>query len=302
MKTSLFLTLIPVLIPMVAGATGRSATYQIPADTVDGGGERAVNSNAGLSNEAGFGTFAAAASVASGVINHSGYAGQLAGPTNLVVTAAAIAVDELGRLQCTATAQLDDGSWLAITTSAARWSVPTGPASIGPASGLLTAQAVYQDTEAVVKAGYLGLGATLGLLIRDSLPDNFGSYAGDGLSDRWQVSHFGLNNPNALAGVDPDLDGQDNAYECKVGTSPTDPNSRLTLTISPVPGQPARRLVVVSPATPDRTYRLEYRDSLVAGDFIPLPAVATLSGGLVYLSDQWATNVQRFYRVAITTP
>ena len=67
----------------------------------------------------------------------------------------------------------------------------------------------------------------------DNIPDNFGSYAGDGLGDDWQVQYFGQNNPNAGPLRDPNGDGQTNAFEDTAGLVPNDPNSRFTFTIAP---------------------------------------------------------------------
>ena len=44
----------------------------------------------------------------------------------------------------------------------------------------------------------------------DTIADNFGTYAGDGLGDDWQVQYFGLSNPNAAPLLDPDFDGHNN--------------------------------------------------------------------------------------------
>ena len=76
-------------------------------------------------------------------------------------------------------------------------------------------------------------------------PDDFGSYA-------WRNQYFGLNNLLVAGLLDPDGDGQTNAFELTVGVIPSDPSSCLTL--APVPGQPARKKVVFTPRLPNRTY------------------------------------------------
>ena len=55
----------------------------------------------------------------------------------------------------------------------------------------------------------------------------------DGLPDGWMVKFFFSNTPESGTsepGDDPDLDGMSNLDEFRVGTDPTDPNSRFTIT------------------------------------------------------------------------
>jgi len=58
--------------------------------------------------------------------------------------------------------------------------------------------------------------------------DDFGSYAGDGLDDAWQVSYFGSDNPNAAPGADPDGDFMSNRGEYIAGTIPTNATSHFS--------------------------------------------------------------------------
>jgi len=51
----------------------------------------------------------------------------------------------------------------------------------------------------------------------DTIPDNFRSYAGDGLLDGWQVQYFGQNNPKAGPSVDATGTGQTNLFKCVAG-------------------------------------------------------------------------------------
>ena len=66
---------------------------------------------------------------------------------------------------------------------------------------------------ATASASLSGVTGSLDLTVINLLADNFGSYAGDGIDDDWQVSFFGLDNPNAAPNVDFDGDEQDNLFE-----------------------------------------------------------------------------------------
>ena len=86
-------------------------------------------------------------------------------------------------------------------------------------SRLTTAATVYQDTAAVVQVTYQTLTDTLNLTVLNTLPDNFSTYAADGIDDDWQVLYFGLGNPNAGPLIDPDYDGQNNLFEFTAGVA-----------------------------------------------------------------------------------
>ena len=106
-------------------------------------------------------------------------------------------------------------------------------------------------------------------------PDNFGSYAGDGLDDSWQNQYFGLNNPDAGPLKDPDGDGQDNRFEFTAGIVPTDAMSRFLLRIEPVAGQPAQKRLVFSPCFDGRTYNILTSTTLATDSW------SALTGGSV---------------------
>ncbi|MEN9021767.1 MAG: hypothetical protein ABF370_14810, partial [Verrucomicrobiales bacterium] len=63
--------------------------------------------------------------------------------------------------------------------------------------------------------------------------DDFGSYAGDGLPDDWQVQYFGEDNADAGPNVDADGDGDSNLYEYHARLLPNDPTSFLSITLTP---------------------------------------------------------------------
>jgi hypothetical protein len=162
---------------------------------------------------------------------------------------------------------------------------------------------VYENTLASARGSYFSRSATLGLLVLNVNIDNFGTYAGDGLDDAWQVQYFGLNNPQAVPGLDPDLDGQTNGYEYVVGTIPIDALSKFRLRIENVLAQPTHRNLIFSPRYPTRTYSPEYRLDAAPEPFGPLPSISTSDVGVERtVTDLQATNDHRIYRVRVTLP
>ena len=183
----------------------------------------------------------------------------------------------------------------------------SGPLTSISSSGLATAGAVFQNTAAIVQGISNGFTGSLSLTVLNTTPDNFGSYAGDGLGDDWQVQFFGLNNPNAAPLLDPDGDGQTNAFEFTAGLVPTDPASRFVLTISDIPGQPIWKKLTFRPRLLDRTYTVKAKARLLTGSYLPLsnPSAPTDSGPdgqTRAITDLNAVGTTKFYQVEITKP
>jgi len=155
------------------------------------------------------------------------------------------------------------------------------------------------------QAVYFGQTLTIDLTVLDTIPDNFGSYAGDGLDDAWQVQYFGLP-PNALAGpnVDADGTGQTNLFKYVAGLNPTDPTSRFTLNIQPVPGEPTQTNLIFSPLVAGRTYTVVARTDLTTvGGWTAINASAPSDDGTQRtITDLSATGPTKFYEVQITKP
>ena len=171
------------------------------------------------------------------------------------------------------------------------------------ASGLATGGVVFQNTSATAQGVYLGDTGTLGLTVVNVNLDNFGTYAGDGLDDAWQNQYFGLNNPLAAPALDPDGDGQANLFEFTAGLTPTDPQSRFSLRLDPVPGQPTQKRAVFSPLVAGRTYTVEFRASLTSGSWQPLTGTTQSdTGNERTVTDPAATGTQKFYRVNVSKP
>ena len=278
-----------------------SANYSILTDTLDAAGTRATSTrytNAGsASSIAGISTIAAPAETAK-----TGYMGQLFDVTGLVVNSTALNVNEAGTLQLAAWQLLDDATFLAVDASAVSWGTVSGPITGVSANGLATSGLVFQNTSATVQGTFGGFTGSLNFTVLDSIPDNFGTYAGDGLGDDWQVQYFGQNNPLAAPGLDPDGDGQTNLFEFTAGFIPNDPASTFHLRIAAVPGQPLRKKVIFSPRLDGRTYIVESRLTLSAAWQPLTTSTQSDNGAERTVTDLDATGAKKFYRVRITVP
>ena len=280
-----------------------SANYSIAAETADGGGNSGTSAN--YSNNGSAGTVAGISSVISPAETvKNGYLAQLYDLTGtLALTAPQTTINETGTLQLTVGQTLDDATVLGLPGTSSTWSVVSGPLTGIDATGLATAGTVYQNTAAVAKAVCQGQTFTLGLTVLDTIPDNYGSYAGDGIDDAWQVQYFGLNNPRAAPGADADGTGQTNLFKYLAGLNPLDPGSRFTLNISPVPGQPGKINLIFSPRLSDRSYTVESNAQLTATGWSAITASAPSDNGQQRtVTDLNATGARKFYRVEITKP
>ena len=301
MKLHLLL-LIPLTASLAFAGERISANYSITADTADAGGLRATSANythvGSAPRVAGISAVAAPVETAK-----HGYLGQLFEIAGLLVNAAQPSVNEGASLQLGAWQLLDDATFLATDASAVTWGIVSGPITSVSAAGLVTAGLVYQNTSATVEGTFGGFNGSLNFTVLDSIPDNFGTYAGDGLGDDWQVQYFGLPpNANAAPARDPDGDGLSNLLEFTAGLVPTDPASTFHIRIAPVPGQPLQKRVIFSPRLDGRTYIVESLPML-GGAWQPL-ATSTQSdnGSERTVTDLDATGAKKFYRVEITRP
>ena len=296
-----FLLALPFTVSFAAAGQRTSANYTITADTADAGGLRAASvnyTNAGSASLlAGISTLAAPAGMAK-----TGYIGQLYDVSGLIVNSATPSVDEAGTLQLAAWQLLDDATFLATDPGAVTWGIVSGPVTGVSATGLATAGLVFQTTSATVSGTFGGFTGSLNFTVLDSIPDNFGAYAGDGIGDDWQVQYFGQNNPLAAPARDPDGDGQNNLFEFAAGLVPTDPASVFQMRLAPVAGQPARKRIIFSPRLAGRAYVVESR--LTLGDaWQPLTSTSQSDNGTERtVTDLNATGAKKFYHVEITKP
>ena len=279
-----------------------STDYTVPADTADAGGQRATSS--AYTNDGSLGGLTGISTVASPAQTaKAGYIGQLTEVTALQLAATPPTVNETATRQLSAAQLLDDDSLNLLAATDVAWSVASGPLTGINASGLATAATVYQNTAATAKGDYAGASGTLGLTVLDSILDNFGSYAGDGLGDDWQFQFFGLDNPLAAPLLDPDGDGQNNRFEFTAGLIPTNRLSRFSLTIAPVPGQPGQKDVVFDPIVAGRSYTVMTSPDLTPGSWAPLPGGSISNNGdQRTVTDPAASGTKKFYTVEIERP
>ena len=295
MKTHLALILLAL--PCAAFAA-ESTNYSItPASQASGGRSTSTNYTLDVSMDAGGATTSTSYQV------RSGFAGAIQDAVGLEISSAALTVDEGSSRQLESHLQMDDDSLTAIAANDVSWSVLSGPLTSINSSGLATAGLVYQDSPAVAEGSYAGFTGSLGLTVQDTIPDNFGSYASDGLADDWQVQYFGQDNPLAAPMLDPDGDGQNNAFEFTAGLIPNNPISRLLISIAPVPGHPGQKHVIFEPIVADRNYVVKTSPDLLSSSW------TTLLGGSVSdngsqrtVTDTDASESKKFYRVEIVKP
>jgi hypothetical protein len=279
-----------------------SSNYSVSTDTIDAGGRRAGSTN--YSNDGSAGGIGGISSVAvpTRTIKH-GYIGQLYEVAGLTLAANPTNINEGGARQLNAATLMDDATILNLSSSAVAWNVVNGPIVSITAGGLAMADIVYQETNALVQGTYAGNSAVLGLLVLDINNDNFGSYAGDGLADDWQVQYFGLNNAAAAPTADPDDDKQNNLFEYTANTIPTNSASFFSLALARVTGQVTQKEIIFAPRFPSRNYTVQYKADLGIAGFSDLTAASTNDVGVVRnVTDLNATETNKFYRVRITFP
>ncbi len=297
-----------ILLLPVAAAQAQlrtSANYSITTEVADSGGVRATSAN--YRNDGSVGGVTGISTVASPVeVTKQGYIGQLFEIVGFSVGAAQNFVNEGTTLQLTSGQLLDDATTLAVNPASVAWSVFSGPLASVNASGLATAQIVYQDTGAVAQGVYLGNTGQLPLTVRNVNIDDFGAYAGDGIDDAWQVQYFGLP-PNANAGPTADVSGtgQNNLFKYVAGLNPLDPLSRFTVDAQRVVGQPLQRNIIFTPLVLGRVYVVRYNTSLAIGGGIwtTLTNISSADNGNIRtVTDLNASDPERFYEVQITKP
>lgn len=291
-----------VLAPLVAHA-GSSTHYSLDPVTVNYGGLTASSPTYSADVAASPGGAGESPSYTA----PSGFADQVAGAVAtaiaLALGAATLSLSEVGVLQLTATLVFDDSTTTPLDPATVTWSVASGPLSGVNADGLAAGAAVAEDSIAVVQANYQSFSKMLNLTVLNTLPDNFGSYASDGLNDDWQIQYFGFDNPMAAPLVDADYDGQNNLFEYTAGIIPTDRASRFQIDAKAVTGQPTQKDIVFGPRFNDRSYTIETSTTLLGGSWTPLVGgIVTDNATTRTITDPNASGVRKFYRIEITKP
>jgi hypothetical protein len=203
-----------------------SSDYEIQTEVVDSAGGRSSSSS--YTNDGSIGGIVGISTVAGPPrISKAGYIGQLYEAITLRLAATSTVVDEEGNRQLSAKLVFDDASTSPLAVTSIEWSVESGALASISEGGLAIASIVYEDTTAVVRGTYKAFTNTLNLTVVESIRDNFGVYAGDGLSDNWQVRYLGLSNPDSAPADNPDGDALDNLFEFAFGTDPGNGSSGL---------------------------------------------------------------------------
>jgi hypothetical protein len=234
-------------------------------------------------------------------------------------------LDEGGTAQLAGSAILDDSTVTALSGSDIRWAVlsiasPQIPSSVYVLSptniqwtviggsmvsldtnGLVRAGNVYTNTTVLVSGQFLDASNALALTVVDIIPDDFGSYAGDGLPDWWQIKYFGFNNPRGGPGVDANGDGYNNAFEYTSGLDPTTNAPGFYLRIENVAAHPTRKSLIFGPTAPGRVYTVQFATNLPSSGF------TTFVGGLTNtnanertVTDLGPMLARKLYRVGIS--
>lgn len=209
-------------------ASSGDPVLEAAPQSLDSGGRRVTSANftidATLGGVLGVGT--AAAPVA--MHNRQGYIAQLFEVQTLAVNGP-LTVAEGATGNFTTTALLDDGTTLA--PALVSWSF-TGAGQTISSTGEFFPAAVYLNSPARVNAAWRGVTGGADLTVLDVLKDNFGTYAGDGLRDLWQVQYFGEDSPLAAPGLAPYGDGIVNQLKHAWNVPPDDRLNSPTYALS----------------------------------------------------------------------
>jgi hypothetical protein len=272
--------------------------------TIDSGGQRTTS--ASYTMDGSVGGIGGVSTVASPpeTVKH-GYIGQLSEVISVSVTGVPVQVNEGSTSQLGGNATMDDASMTLLSGGDLNWASPVYPIASITTSGLATASVVYSNAVGTFSGSYLGATGSNSLLVVDSSPDNYGSYAGDGLPDWWQVGYFGMPpNPNAAPTNDVTGTGQNNLFKYVAGLDPTNATSVFKLRIENVVGQPDQKKLTFLPWASGRTYTTEYRTNLVTGAYTNLTGYSgpTTNGTEVSVTDLNAVEWSKFYRIRISLP
>ena len=279
--------------------TRTSQTYRVTTEITDSGGQRVAGATTVIDGS--LGGFVGISSNGAGTQSaRQGYIGKLYDLVNVEASANPATVDENSTRQLAAIGVFDDDTRGELEGMPA-WLVLSGPLASVDGSGLATAETVYEDTAADAAATLFGLTGTVALLVINTNADDFGTYAGDGIHDDWQVGFFGVGNPDGGPDEDPDMDSRKNKWEWITGTDPTNVLSFFLMAIERVAGNGDQRDLVLDPTFIDRTYNVQASVDPVGGiwDFIS-NFTETTNGTELTVRHLDATNSVLLYRTRVT--
>ena len=288
----------------VLAVSWASAAVVNSPQTIDSGGQRSA-AGAVIMDQSLGGIGGIATSAAPEETLRHGYIGQLTDVKSLTVVPQDPAIDEGDSQPLQARAVLDDDSVTMLAGNEVSWSIAVFPLLSISTSGVATATNVYEDTTASVTGLYAGVEGEGSFLVVDVDDDNFGTYAGDGLPDGWQVGYFGIGSLEAGPTNNVDTDPFDNMGEWIADTIPTDSNSFFFVTSisNAVPDD----MKVSFDSSSSRRYSLEVTTNLMVIDehfsWVPVPGQENLLGTG---SEYWMTDsnvpVAGHYRVTVAVP
>lgn len=279
-------------------AQSTGGPYSITAASLDPAGGRSAST--AYRHDSNLGATASQVASSSAYQGAAGFSSMLRDAVGFQLIPGTVA--EAAATQLSLRQVLDDGTQNSVSAAAAAWSVLSGPASVN-STGLITTQNVAAATAATLQITFGGLTASSSVTVQNSIPDNFGPYASDGLDDGWQMQYFGANNPLAAPNLDPDGDGLTNLFEFTAGLIPTSSTSRFTVSLEPVPGQPGQKRLVFQPAMAGRTFTLLKSTTLAPGSWVPVSGASVFgNNGAQALTDAAASDPRAFYRVQINFP
>ena len=113
-----------------------SASYSVPADVADAGGNRATSGN--YSNDGSIGGIGGISAAVPTIAKH-GYIGQLYDLAGLSLSATPVTINELGTRQIGAVAVADDTTVSPLNPATLVWGVVSGPINSVSPGGLATA-------------------------------------------------------------------------------------------------------------------------------------------------------------------
>ena len=234
--------------------------------------------------------------------NRHGFTGQLFEIESLNLSPQNVTLAETSSFRFFAEWRTSDGDTLATTPGELVWFSLGGPVAGLSSSGIIFTRSVYQNTAANVAASGRGQIGFCSFMVLNSIPDNHGIYASDGIDDGWQVGFFGEGNPQGTADADPDGDSQNNRFEFTAGLHPRDAASRFNLAISSTPGYPAWKSLEFTPRFDTRDY-LIFRSDSPAGPWQSIsPALLFDQGSVRTVIDTAPPTQRAFYRIGIRRP
>ncbi len=124
------------------------------------------------------------------------------------------------------------------------------------------------------------------------------TYENDAIDDQWQLSRFGIGNPDGLPKADPDGDGNSNMTEFLAGTDPLDAEDFLTTSFSGV--FKTGTASVDLPVSNERTnYQLQFSSNLRAWGPLGLPLMGLPGGAPLSVPIPPSNKDKLFYRLEL---